>query len=177
MVRSCSVTALPTRRGVRESSLYPEMRSPPDANNFIEMCLTFNHRSNYRTDFSSPLGDEYYVLRIIISINKYTDFNDVPFNDETLRRWKGSFLRFLLSFSSSLLNVRGEKISIAPGPVENYRTLISEALIRKDRDKRRKFLSKLSPFRHPLRDGNFYAIFRLFLFFPSPSRPAPFSTL
>lgn len=61
------------------------------------------------------------------------------------KNWKGSL--FLL-----LLRSR-EKISIAPGAVENYRALISEALIRKDRDKRRKFLSKLSLLSLSLRFG------------------------
>lgn len=126
--------------------------------------------SHGRLYFSHPplFGDEYYYSIIISrAINKL--FQRCFFQGRDLSSvLKGVeeglvFLRFL-----RFLSVRGGegKNIDCPGAEENYRALISEALIRKDRDKRRKFLSKLSPFRHPPRDGNFYAIFRL------PSRQA-----
>lgn len=135
-----------------------------------------NHRSNYRTDAFTFPTHPCLGMNIIIQLSSLARlincFNDVSFKDEISlpfsKEWKkGSFLRFL-----RFLSVRGGegKNIDCPGAEENYRALISEALIRKDRDKRRKFLSKLSPFRHPPRDGNFYAIFRL------PSRQPPFPT-
>lgn len=132
-----------------------------------------NHRSNYRTDaFTFPtlpcLGMNIIIqlssLARLINWNRCCFFQGRDLSSVLKGVEEGLvFLRFL-----RFLSVRGGegKNIDCPGAEENYRALISEALIRKDRDKRRKFLSKLSPFRHPPRDGNFYAIFRL------PSRQA-----